>query len=88
MNVDSTSQRLQTINILNNVYANPVILEGELSSLEMQASVGKNYVKLQFAFINFRSILKKTCQQQKVSGKPKRQETLTGIFSRACSSKF
>ena len=45
-------------NILDNVYARSVILEGELFSAEMQAVVGNNYGKLQFAFNNFQSIIK------------------------------
>ena len=35
MVVDTTSQRLQASNILDNVYAKSVILEGELSLAEM-----------------------------------------------------
>ena len=46
MDVDTTSQRLQASNILDNVYTTYVILEGE-SSAEMQASVGNNYGQLQ-----------------------------------------
>ena len=69
--------------ILDNVFATSVILEGELFSVEMQAVVGKNYEKLQSAFNNFQNILKNTCQQQKVSAKPKLQDTLT----RASNSK-
>ena len=86
MDVDTTSQKLQASNILNNVYAKCVMLEGKLSSAEMQAAVSNNYGKLQFAFINFQNILKKTCQQQKVSAKPKQQVTLTDMVSRASSS--
>ena len=56
MDVDSTSQRLQASNILDNVYEKSVILGGELSSAEMQASVGNNYGKPQFEFNNFRNI--------------------------------
>ena len=52
----------------------------------MQAAVGNNYGKLHFAFNKFRHILKNTCQQQKVFAKPKREEPLTGMFSRASSS--
>ena len=47
-------------------FTQSVILEGELSSAEMQADVGNNYGNLQFAFNNFQSIMKKTCQQQNV----------------------
>ena len=54
-----------------------VVLEGDLSSADMQAAVGNNYGNLQFAFNNFRIILNKTCQQQKVSAKPKWQATVT-----------
>ena len=47
MDVDTTSQRLQTSDILNNVYATSVILEGLLSLAEMQADgIGNNYGKL------------------------------------------
>ena len=67
LNVDITSQRLQARNILDKVYIKSVILEGHLSSAEMQAAVGKNYGKLQFTVNNFWNILK-TCQQQKLSG--------------------
>ena len=58
MVVDTTSQRLQATNILDNVYAKSVILEWELSSAEMQAAVGNNYEKLQFTFNNFLNIFK------------------------------
>ena len=51
MDVDTTSQRLQASNKLNNVLiAKSVILEGELSSAEMQAVVGNNYGKLLTTF--------------------------------------
>ena len=86
MDVDTTRRRLQASNVLVNVYAKSVILEGELSSAEIQAVVGKNYGKLQFPFNNFRNNFKKTYQQQKVSAKPKRQATLNDVFSKASSS--
>ena len=73
MNVDTTSQRLQASNMFDNVYAKSVILEGELSSAEMQVYVGNNYGKLQFLFNNFPNI---------------RQATLTDMFSRSFSSKL
>ena len=63
MNVDTTGQRLQASNILFNFYTKSFILEGELSSAEMQAAVGNNYGKLKFALNNFRIILKKNCQK-------------------------
>ena len=68
MDVDTNSERLQASNILDNVFGRSVILEGELSSAEMQADVGNNYGNLQFAFNNFQSIMKKlannkTCLQ-------------------------
>ena len=67
MDVDTTSKRLQDSNILDNVYARSVILEGELYTAEMQAAIGNNYGNLQITFNNFKSIMKKkTCQQQKV----------------------
>ena len=76
-------------NILDYIYSKSVILEGELSSAEMQAIIGNNYGKLLSAFNNFRNILKKqTCQQQNVSAKPKRLVTLTDMFSRVSSSKL
>ena len=53
MDVDTTSQRLQVSNILENVYATSVILERELSSAEMETAVGNNYGNLQFAFNKF-----------------------------------
>ena len=65
MDVDTTSPRLQASNILDNVYANSVILDGESSSLEMQAVVGNNYEKLQSAFNNFLNILKKLANNKK-----------------------
>ena len=46
MDVDTTSHRLQGSNILDNVYANSVILKGELSSTEIPAVVGNNEGKL------------------------------------------
>ena len=65
MDVDTTCQRLQANNILNNVYAKYVILERELSSVELQAALGNNYGKLQFAFNNFQNILKKKLANNK-----------------------
>ena len=50
MDVDTTSQRLHASNILDNVYEKSVILEGKLSSAEMQAAIGNKYGKLQIAF--------------------------------------
>ena len=87
MDVDTTSQRLQASNILDNVYAKYVILEVKLSSAEIHVDAGENYGKLQFAFNDFRNILKQICQQQKVSAKPKRLATRTNMFARASSSK-
>ena len=40
MHVDTTSQKLQAKNIFVNVYAKSVILEGELSSAEIQTAAG------------------------------------------------
>ena len=65
MDVDTTSQRLQASNILNNVYAKSVILEKELYLAKMQAAVSNNYRKLQFAFNKFRNILKKLAAKPK-----------------------
>ena len=53
MGVDTISQSLKACNILNNVYAKSVIVDGELSSAEIQAVVGNNYGNLQSAFNNF-----------------------------------
>ena len=53
MGVNTISQRLQASNILDNVYANSVILEGGLISAEIEAALGNNYGKLQSAFNNF-----------------------------------
>ena len=53
MDIDTTRQRLQASNILDNVYAKSVILQGKLSSAEIQAAVGKNYGKLQSGFSKF-----------------------------------
>ena len=53
MDVDSTSQRLQASNILDNIYAKSVILEGELSAAEMQTAVSSDYGKIQSAFVHF-----------------------------------
>ena len=48
----------------------------------MKAAVGKNYEKLHLAFDNFQNVLKTTYQQQKVSTRPKKQATLTYMFSK------
>ena len=58
MDVNTTSQKLQSRNILDNAYVMYVILEGELSSAEMKAAIGNKYGKLQLAFNNFQSIMK------------------------------
>ena len=81
MDVDTTSQRLQTSNIPNIVYTTSVILKGELSSAEMQAAVCNNYGKIQSTLNNFQMIL------EKLFAKPKQQATLRNMFSRASSSK-
>ena len=65
MDVDTTSQRLQASNILDNVYAMSVILEGKFFSAEMQAAVGNNYEKQESAFNNFPNILKKKLASNK-----------------------
>ena len=61
MYVDITSQTLQAnilTAILDNVYSNSVILEGQLSSAKQQdakngTKISNNYGKLQSAFNNF-----------------------------------
>ena len=50
---------LHPSNILNKVYAKSVIMEGELSSTEIQAAVSNNCEKLQYAFNNFQNIMTK-----------------------------
>ena len=64
MDVDTTSGRLQTSNNII-IIESSVILEGELSSAEMQAAVGNNYGKLQFDFNNFQNIMKKSLSTTK-----------------------
>ena len=58
MDVDTIIETLQASKTLDNVYAKSLILDGELSSAEMQAAVFNNYGKIQSAFINFRNIKK------------------------------
>ena len=65
IDVDSTSERLHASNILDNVYEKSVILEGKLSSAEMQAHTGNIYGNLQFAFQYFRNILDKLANYKK-----------------------
>ena len=65
MDVDTPIQALQARCILDNFYPKSVILEGELSSAKMQAVVGNNYEKIQFALNNFRNILKKKLANNK-----------------------
>ena len=79
MDVYTTIQRLQASNILDKFYAKSVILQIELSSVE----IWNNYGKVKFAFNNFQIILKKKSQQQKMSARPKRQSTLTYMFLKA-----
>ena len=76
------SQKLQASNILDNVYATTtsVILEGELTCSKMQAAVGNTMENYNLLLITFEIFWKKTCQQQKVSARPKRQATLTDMF--------
>ena len=57
MDVDTTSQKLQASNILDNVYPASIIIE-ELSSVKMQSAVGNNYGKLHSDFNNFQNIKK------------------------------
>ena len=56
MDINNTSKKLQANTIFNNVYAKSVILEGELSSAEMQAAAGNKNGKVQSAFNNFQNI--------------------------------
>ena len=48
--VSSNSQSLQATNILDNIWTKFVILEGKLSSAEMQIAAGKNYENLQSVY--------------------------------------
>ena len=80
MYVDTTSEMLQTSNILENVYAISIILEGELYLAEMQAAVGKNYGKLQFSLNNFQNIMKKNLQTKKSIWKPQATQTIFRII--------
>ena len=66
MYVDTTSERLQASNIIDNVCAKSVILEGDMSSAEVQAAVGNNYRKLQISFNNFQNIIKKNLPTTKI----------------------
>ena len=50
------------------------------------AYIGKNYEKLQLDCDNFQNVLKTTYQQQKVSARPKKQATITNMFSKASTS--
>ena len=84
MDADATSQNSQASNLVD-VYTTSLILEGELPSAEMQAAVGNNYWKLQYAFNNFMNMLNKTWQKQKMSTKPKRKATLEDMLTRASS---
>ena len=58
MDVDIVSQTLQTSKTVDNVYAKSVILEGELSSTEMQAGVSGKYGKILSDFVTFQIFLK------------------------------
>ena len=71
MDVDTISQTLQATKTVDNVYPKSFILEGELSSAQMQAFVDSNYGKIESAFVNFRNILKKKLAKKKASTKPK-----------------
>ena len=48
--VSSNSQSLQATNILDNIWTKFVILEGKLSSAEIQIAAGKNYENLQSVY--------------------------------------
>ena len=87
MDVVTTIKRLQSSSILDNVYAKSVILEAGLSSAEIQAAVGNNYGKLQFAFINIWIILKKLADNKKCLLNPN-TATVTDILSKPSSSKL
>ena len=58
MDIDTTNQRLQASNILDKVYAITVIMEGQMSSTEMQAAVGNNYGQLLITFKNILKVIK------------------------------
>ena len=62
-------------------------MEWKVNSAEVKADVGNNYEKLHLAFDNFQNVLKTTYQQQqKVSARPKKQATITNMFSKASTS--
>ena len=74
-------------NILHNVYTKSFWkvswLQQKLKLLLLTTM--ENYNLL---LITFEIFCKKTCQQQKLSAKPKRQATLTDMLSKASSFKF
>ena len=63
------------------------VLEGKVRSAEMKAAVGKNYEKLYLVFDNFQNVLKTTYYYQNASATPKKQATITDMFSKASTSK-
>ena len=65
MDVDTTIQKLQASNTLDDVYTTSVILKWELSLAEMHVAVGNNYGKLQFALSNFQKMLKEVVNNKK-----------------------
>ena len=66
MDVNTISQRSLARNVLDNVYAMSIVLEGEMYSAEMQAAVGNNYKKLQSVFNNFQNLLKTVANKKSV----------------------
>ena len=70
MDADIINNGLSTC-ILYNVLTKTLVLEGKVHSAQIKAAVGINYKKLHLGFDNFQNILKTTCQEQKVSARPK-----------------
>ena len=64
MDADATSQNSQASNLVD-VYTTSLILEGELSSAEMQAVISNKVGMLQSALNNSQNILK-SCYQKRV----------------------
>ena len=77
MDVDTTSQRLQASNILDSQLMLILLVDGY------------NLAIFLITFMQILSFLTESCLlNQKMSAKPKRQATVTDMFSRASSSKL
>ena len=67
MYVNTTSQTLQAISILDKVYTKSDILEEVLSLAEQQVVVSNNYEMRQSVFVNFRNILKTVANKKSIN---------------------